>query len=65
MTELDTGSVQLSDPNEDERAKGAVGGQDRFKEGDKVRIEIDQDILKTIEKERGSWNDMMIEVSCE
>ena len=30
-----------------------------------MRIEIDQDILKAIEKKKGSWNDMMTEVSCE
>ncbi|XP_053379617.1 E3 ubiquitin-protein ligase MIB2-like isoform X2 [Mercenaria mercenaria] len=33
----------------------------RFKEGDKVRIEIDIDVLKMIEDNRGAWNDHMTE----
>ena len=35
----------------------------RFKEGDKVRIEIDVDVLKMIEENRGAWNDHMTEVT--
>lgn len=34
----------------------------RYKEGDNVRIEIDIDVLKAIEKFRGTWNKGMIEV---
>ncbi|XP_053378625.1 E3 ubiquitin-protein ligase MIB2-like [Mercenaria mercenaria] len=35
----------------------------RFKEGDKVRIGIDVDVLKMIEDKRGAWHDHMTEVS--
>ncbi|KAL4220869.1 E3 ubiquitin-protein ligase mib2 [Mactra antiquata] len=33
----------------------------RFSEGDKVRIEIDVDVLKMIEENRGAWNHRMTE----
>lgn len=33
----------------------------RFKEGDKVRIEIDVDVLKMIEENRGAWDQQMTE----
>jgi len=37
-------------------------GKSRFKEGDKVKISIDVDILKMIEDNRGGWDDRMAEV---
>ena len=61
VTELDKGTVQQAEPS-DEAAQGAVGGEGRFKEGDSVKIEIDVDLLRTIEKGRGSWNEMMGQV---
>ncbi|KAK3611376.1 hypothetical protein CHS0354_036573 [Potamilus streckersoni] len=40
---------------------GAASSVDRFKAGDRVRIEIEPDILRMMEQSRGTWKDGMLE----
>ncbi|XP_052821129.1 E3 ubiquitin-protein ligase MIB2-like isoform X2 [Mya arenaria] len=42
-------------------ASGGVAAPSRFKEGSKVKITIDVDVLKLIEDNKGAWNDRMAE----
>ncbi len=53
--------IFLIEPMPEEGTRGAVRCQ--FKVGDKVRVDLDTEILKAMQEGHGGWNPRMADVS--